>query len=159
MNYPSSNSHFDDDNRKVFQKIKSSFIVVVLYLWQLPQHLLALLLWVLLRLSGRVVWVEEAAKPLYITIKVKTWGVSLGWYIFLDEAYGEKARLHEQGHSRQSQYLGPLYLLVVGIPSAVFNNLWDRWFHKNWTNQKRITWYYNRFPEHWADKLGGVERF
>jgi hypothetical protein len=47
---------------------------------------------------------------------------------------------------------------VVGIPSMIFNNLWDRCFHSHWPIQARIRWYYHRFPEHWADTLGGVHR-
>jgi hypothetical protein len=65
---------------------------------------------------------------------------------------------HEYGHSIQSLYLGWLYLPVVGIYSAVFCNLWDRLFHKNWPSHDRQYWYYNRWTERWADKLGGVDR-
>jgi hypothetical protein len=52
-----------------------------------------------------------------------------------------------------------LYLLAVGIPSGVFNNLWDRLFHRNWDAAKRHVWYYSRYAEKWADALGGVARF
>jgi hypothetical protein len=86
-------------------------------------------------------------------------GVSLGELVFLPEEYDtHTTKDHEYGHSIQSRYLGPLYLLVVGIPSMLCNNLWDRWFHRGWTNQQRINWYYKRFPERWADRLGGVNR-
>jgi hypothetical protein len=85
-------------------------------------------------------------------------GFSAGQYIFLNDGHDSTDIRHELGHSLQSMYLGPLYLLIVGIPSAA-NNLWDRWFHKHWMPGKRIRWYYCRFPEHWADKLGGAERF
>jgi hypothetical protein len=49
-------------------------------------------------------------------------------------------------------------VIVIGIPSAVFNNLWDRLVHKKWPSTDRLKWYYNRYPEKWADKLGGVTR-
>jgi hypothetical protein len=133
----------------------------LLFLWQLPQHLLALLLWGILRLAGRVAGMERDGTPpgnVFVTVRVRGWGVSLGRYVFLDEGYGGETRRHERGHSRQSLYLGPLYLLVIGITSAVFNNLWDRLFHKKWTAARRIAWYYRRFPEAWADRLGGVRR-
>ena len=131
------------------------------WVWQLPQHLLALLLWGILRLAGRI---ERVGYPgefpgnVFITVRVKSWGVSLGRYIFLDVAYGKNDRKHERGHSVQSLWWGPLYLLAVGIPSAIGNNLWDRIFHKNWPAEKRIKWYYNRWPEKQADALGGAER-
>ena len=133
------------------------------WVWQLPQHLLALLL----------IWVTGAEKmrateviPINIwKYDPKNWfnryisGVSLGMFIILPmRAVNMKTVLHEHGHSIQSRAWGPLYLLAVGIPSAVFNNLWDRLFHKNWPAEKRIKWYYSRYPEKQADKLGGVVR-
>jgi hypothetical protein len=83
-------------------------------------------------------------------------GFSLGRYICLDSLHTKKTIKHEIGHSYQSRLLGPLYLPIVGISSAIFCNLCDRIFHKKWTTTKRYTWYYNRFPENWADRLGGV---
>lgn len=57
----------------------------------------------------------------------------------------------------QSLYLGPLYILIIGIPSVI-GNLWDRIAHKSWSNAKRIKWYYTLPWEYSADKLGGVSR-
>jgi len=135
--------------------------LILLWVWQLPQHLLALFIWTALKLAGRVVQTEyDSAFPgnVFVTARVKSMGVSLGRYIFLDGGYGEQDRKHERGHSIQSCAWGPLYLLAVGIPSALFNNLWDRAFHKRWSAKKRTAWYYNRYPEKQADKLGGVVR-
>ena len=73
-------------------------------------------------------------------------GLSLGEYIFLNNNRVASIK-HEYGHSIQSKYLGPLYLLVIGIPSliwAIFG--------------KRGDAYYAFYTERWADKLGGVDR-
>lgn len=82
--------------------------------------------------------------------------VSLGNYIYLDVKYAgisETRQLftvnHEHGHQIQSLYLGPLYLLVVGLPSLCLN-IYSRMKHKN------NKWYYSKFPENWANKLGKV---
>jgi hypothetical protein len=135
---------------------------IILYFWQLPQHLFALILWGILKLSKRVVYIEHGdmhPQNTFIIVRVRGWGVSLGKYILLDECHNNNTtKNHERGHSIQSLFLGPLYLLAIGIPSAVFNNLWDRLFHKKWDPYKRIKWYYNRYPEKWADMLGGVKR-
>ncbi|GHU24761.1 hypothetical protein FACS1894164_12160 [Spirochaetia bacterium] len=96
--------------------------------------------------------------PVYWYTMDTGWGVSLGEFILLANRYNETTVKHEYGHTRQSLMLGPLYLLVIGIPSAVFNNLWDRLFHKKWTSADRSRWYYNRLPEKQADRLGGVVR-
>jgi hypothetical protein len=53
--------------------------------------------------------------------------------------------------------LGWLYLPLVGLPSII-GNIWDRLFHKKWSSDRREKWYYSRYPENWADKLGGVIR-
>ena len=131
---------------------------VLLYIWQLPQHLIALALWGILTLAGRVVSKERNTGKWLITINFPGVGISLGMYVFMDEEYSDDDWHHEFGHGFQSLWLGPLYLFVVGIPSMVFNNLWDRLFHRKWADDKRIEWYYKRYPERWADKLGGVTR-
>ena len=52
---------------------------------------------------------------------------------------------------------GPLYLLIIGLPSAI-RNIYDRIAHRNWSVVDRTYWYYEGFPEKWADELGGVVR-
>jgi len=98
-------------------------------------------------------------------------GFSIGRYICLTDIHDLVTIRHENGHCKQSEYLGWLYLLVIGVYSAVFCNLWDRWFHtekKNkqgkvirvaWCSYDRQYWYYKtRWTEYWADKLGLVDR-
>jgi hypothetical protein len=85
-------------------------------------------------------------------------GVSLGRYIFVSTHYQKPTVMHEYGHSIQSLWLGPLYLVFIGIPSLLFCYIWDRLFHNNWDMPQRIQWYYERPTEKSADKLGGVDR-
>lgn len=133
----------------------------LLYIWQFPQHILALIIKFIHR--KEIVRTTKYNKLLvYIIPSWNSWGagVSLGNYIFLAPIHCNLTTVkHEHGHQIQSRMLGWLYLLVVGFTSAICNNLWDRLFHKKWTTEKRNEWYYNRFPEKWADKLGKVNRF
>lgn len=69
----------------------------------------------------------------------------------------EDGMRHEYGHTIQSRYLGPLYLLVIGLPS-ILGNIWDRINHKTWMYSKSCQWYYNQPWEKWADLLGRVDR-
>jgi len=78
-------------------------------------------------------------------------GLSLGSYIFVCQSYGEITLKHEQGHSVQSLLLGPLYLLVIGLPS-ISGNIYDRIRHKG------SAWYYTQPWEAWADRLGHITR-
>jgi hypothetical protein len=125
---------------------------ILRYLWQLPQHIVGLL--VKLVTSASLVN-EYKTSRVYIAARYH-FGVSLGEYIIVSSGYTSKNVIaHEYGHSRQSLMLGPLYLIVIGLPSAL-GNIWDRVAHKSWTVSNRIRWYYSQPWEAWADKLGGV---
>lgn len=81
--------------------------------------------------------------------------VSLGMFVFL-EINHEKAETpqeqkllrHEYGHTIQSLILGPLYLLIIGLPSLI----WAGCFNKY--RAKRSVSYDRFYPEHWANRLG-----
>lgn len=122
----------------------------LLFVWQLPQHLLGLLLVWILRPEQDYPQGDGRTR-LYYASRMRG-GISLGRYIILSERlkdYTGQTEKHEWGHSRQSILLGPLYLFVIGIPSI----LWAAWW-----NTRRGVSYYAFYTEAWADKLGGVER-
>lgn len=124
---------------------------ILLYIWQLPQNLLGL--FVILFTGAH----KTAAINEWIASKWPHFGVSLGNYIIFGGAGGSvDSYKHEQGHQKQSMYLGPLYLLVIGLPSII-GNIFDRLFHKKWPVSKRVSWYYKQPWEAWANKLGGVK--
>lgn len=136
---------------------------ILLWIWQLPQNLIGFILTRFAKAKSNVRMYDGTVVTIYYTNNVFGCGVSLGDYIILDykNYYGNahaKILNHEHGHQIQSKYLGWFYLIIVGISSAIFNNLWDRLFHKKWTSVQRYLWYYSRFPENWADKLGEVKR-
>ena len=126
----------------------TGFAVAILYLWQLPQNLLGLLLVTILRPEDRY---EIDSSVLYYASRMRG-GISLGRYIIVRsdlKDYKGNVEKHELGHAVQSFYLGPLYLFVIGIPSI----LWACWW-----NRDRGVSYYSFYTEKWADRLGGVER-
>lgn len=119
----------------------------LLWLWQLPQNVIG---WCILhcmkeRLHSRLgeVW--------YWYRKGFPGGITLGEYIILGSRC-HKTILHEYGHVRQSRMLGPLYLLVIGLPSIVW-----AWLY-GWLIPKTENGYYRFWTEAWADRLGGVRR-
>ena len=86
--------------------------------------------------------------------------MSLGVFIFIfKDVHYDKEQLfesylakHEYGHCLQSVLLGPLYLLVIGIPSLTWCILFANWRKRT---GKGYSWLYT---ESWADRWGGVER-
>lgn len=78
-------------------------------------------------------------------------GVTLGKYIFISQTYSDQSNVikHECGHVRQSKILGPLYLIIIGIPSILHAAL-NGYIGCCKNNPKG---YYHFFTEHWANKL------
>lgn len=102
-------------------------------------------------------------------------GMSLGLFLFLgkeeadresgqmrgrrhrcEKALSERTKrmlVHEYGHCLQSALLGPLYLIVIGLPSFI----WCRSKKlEQWRAEKGIS-YYDLYAERWADAW--AERF
>lgn len=117
----------------------------LLYLWQLPQNLLGLIL--LLLYKDKSIYRKIDNTNIYIA-KNFPGGISLGKYIILRKPY-EVTIHHECGHHKQSLRYGWLYLLIVGLPSLL-GNVYDRLFGLT------IEQYYNLPWEKQADKLGGI---
>lgn len=65
----------------------------------------------------------------------------------------DRLLVHEYGHTIQSVILGPLYLPVVGIPSAI----WLRMPRLSQRRHDAESSYYAFYTERWANHLG--ERF
>lgn len=120
--------------------------------WELPQTLLGWLI-----MAFFMLFVENTTKHrlnnevVLVTIKQPLFGVSLGRYVVLNYLMGTQTLNHEIGHCIQSKILGPLYLIVVGLPSITMNIL-------STFGILRRDRYYKRWPESWADELGEVNR-
>jgi hypothetical protein len=126
-----------------------NIILIILFIWELPQNILGAILWLFNR---NIIVKTERIHSRYF-FEVKSFGISLGSFIFWFKR-GENdysVKKHEYGHSVQSKYLGPLYLLLVGVPS-VSRVLYRLLYYK----LRKIRWnnYHKGYPEHWADVLG-----
>ena len=76
---------------------------------------------------------------------------SLGDYLFVNSMSSQKTIQHECGHSKQSDILGPLYMIVIGIPSLLHNMV------HYLCSKIGIKWnYYSFYTESWANKLVGI---
>lgn len=129
---------------------KVSIFLILALIWQMPQTLAALLIIPFIK-QGVTLWKNPKTGMTVFRVNTKysaCW--SLGSFVFVKESSTEELLKHETGHSMQSLFLGPLYLLVVGIPSVIL--FWIR----RWRNKSDL-WYNLHFPENWANRLGGVQ--
>ena len=122
---------------------------VLAYIWQLPQNLLGLFLVLLFDAEPEICF----GRKVYLVYDYSDdlcLGMSLGNYILYESGdETEEDIKHEHGHQIQSLILGPLYLLVIGLPSLLWAAFWSS------ECKKPYNWFYT---EKWADKLGGVKK-
>ena len=120
--------------KKLLNKIKNA----ALWVWQAPQNIVGLITYNCYK--GYEVCTKETCGE---CIKCKLSsnmrsGITLGNYIIVNNI---KHLRHELGHTRQSKILGPLYLLVIGLPSLIHAGL-----HAKVCKDKN---YYHFYTEHW----------
>jgi len=125
--------------------------------WGLPQTLVGLVLF-LLHHGDRHFTYHGAV----VTVWASRSSVSLGLFIFVPpDPYARQFKgrmgarelfdrlvVHEYGHTIQSLLLGPLYLPVIGLPSALWSTRGSR------LRRERHLPYSVFFTEKWANRLG-----
>lgn len=116
--------------------------------WGLPQTIVGSILFLKYRNSP-----HHTYRGSIVTNWPRRGGISLGMFTFVDNSKEAKEYIqkHEYGHTIQSLVLGPLYLIVVGIPSFTWGNL--PYFVRK-RNKEKIA-YNSFFVERNADRLGG----
>ena len=131
---------------KVLRAIKNFFMD---WIWQLPQNLIGF---------GYKLFIYEdildhltnTSEHYTVYLKETDGGVTLGKYIFVYKKFNNLPYVvqHESGHVKQSKILGPLYLIIIGIPSLLWAST-----HRSLAPNKNYYWFYT---EAWANKLAGI---
>lgn len=128
-------------------------ILIMRCIWELPQNVVGIIVWLVMR--GKISEVEVTHRRLFF--RTHGFGISLGSFVFWSNSDNAAAsttpgnKEHEYGHAIQSLIFGPLYLILVGIPSisrVVYSSIYYRLNKTSWAN------YYKGYPENWADRLG-----
>ena len=121
---------------------------LILFIWQLPQHIVALIYFGYLVMMCKDLGVDSRYKQATVIPCVMRGAVTLGNYVFvgLNSEYKETVK-HELGHTIQSKILGPLYLIVIGIPSITYCGL------RRVFPSLRKKNYYDFYTEKWANNL------
>ena len=97
---------------------------LILFIWQLPQHIVAIIYFGYLVMMCKDLGIDSRYKQATVIPCIMRGAVTLGNYVFvgLNSEYKETVK-HELGHTIQSKILGPLYLIVIGIPSITYCGL------------------------------------
>lgn len=132
--------------------VEKIFTMLLHFTWGFPQTILA---WILLIVHGAMygpckIQFQKDCAVFIVTNKMFKSPFSLGVFIFKPHRIPllPSTKIHEYGHTMQALALGPAYLLIVGIPSAVWNYL---------RVQKgcfQSYGYYSFYTEKWAEAWG-----
>lgn len=130
----------------------------LLLIWELPQNIVGAFLFTFLSVfSDTVIIDDDDSLEMYSTLM--RGAISLGVFRVYKYSYAANSsqyvrlcRMHEKGHRQQSKWLGPLYLIVIGLPSIIWATL-----HSFFKPISKIDYYWF-YTEKWADRLGGVKR-
>jgi hypothetical protein len=131
---------------KILKAIGHVLLFILLFIWQLPQNIVAL---VMLPFLGKLELISYKKMCWAFKCTKMTGGISLGNFVYLDYTLSnnQASIMHEQeGHTVDSKILGPLYLFIIGIPSIMW-----AWFGPDYIC------YYNFYTEKWANKHAGLE--
>ena len=127
---------------------------ILYWIWQLPQNLLGVL-WRNIKKDSIITDIsnndiKSVGAKAYL---IKAGGtVTLGKYVFISQTYRDQGMTikHECGHVKQSKMLGPLYLIVIGVPSIL-----HRWLN-DYIGCDEESGYSHFYTEKCADKLMGI---
>ena len=140
--------------------MKKLLYTIIQITWGLPQTLLGFLLFIL-NIKEKHFYYNGSI----VTIWKNKSSMSLGLFVFITkepyfykkvkkrytkEELSDRLLVHEYGHTIQSLMFGPLYLIVMGIPST----LWG--FLPNLAKKRKTKQisYFSFFTEKWANILG-----
>jgi hypothetical protein len=128
------------------REMKKILLTAWRIVYQLPQHLVGLILLAIYR-------PYKSGLPYYVSSKFRG-AISLGEIIIIGQGCSADTPKHERGHTLQSRKLGPLYLLIIGIPSITWAGIWKHMV-KHAKPGTVIPAYRSAPWEAWADRLGG----
>lgn len=141
------------------KKVLDCIIRTLLMFWELPQNIIGAFLFIFFGVfSDSVILDDDDSLEMYSpmmrgAISLGIFRVYAYKYLGNGARYVELVRKHEkEGHRKQSMMLGPLYLIVIGLPSLIWATL-----HSS-VRRLRTVDYYSFYTEKWADRLAGVKR-
>lgn len=152
---------YNRDNKSEVDSNMNLLYRVLQWTWGLPQTLVGAVFYLINKRNPHFSYHGSCA-----TVWKSKSSLSLGMFVFVSEdpfyyyedqrtrftedAFLEMLLVHEYGHTIQSLIFGPLYLLMVGVPSLLWSYL-PRFV--NLRERDHIS-YFSAYPERWANRLG-----
>lgn len=138
--------------KSIKNTVKDILFYVVQWTWGLPVNLVGgIAYFICTKILKRKHSTFGYANIVYLPWK--SGGLSMGLFIFMRDNHENKewtynTRIHEYGHTWQCLLLGPLYYIVIAIPSVIWCNFFAGYRKKNNVS------YYKLYCESWANNWG-----
>ena len=131
--------------------MKRTLYILWQWIWGLPQNLVGLAFYLYFRAKGCPHFPYQGAMVTVWTLR--SGSMSMGRFLFMHPSWTPADRellAHEYGHTIQSLFFGPLYLLTVGLPSVIWAG------HPAFQKLRRVKKldYDSVYPEKSATRLG-----
>ena len=128
------------------------FFYLIQWTWGLPVNLIGGIAFLFCTKIKKRRW-QRFGYSYIVYLPWKSGGLSLGQFIFMRDNHKSKVwtyntRIHEYGHTWQCLLLGPLYYIIIAIPSMIWCNCFEGYRKKN-----NIS-YYKLYCEAWANAWG-----
>lgn len=138
--------------------LKDFIFYLIQWTWGLPVNLVGGLLFLFFTKIKGCRW-QHFGYSKIVYVPWKGGGLSMGLFIFIKAQHSNKTwtyncRIHEYGHTWQCLLLGPLYYLVIAVPSVIWCNCFAGYRKKN--NVPYSAVYCEKWADLWGQKFSGL---
>lgn len=143
------------------KSLKAFLFYLVQWTWGLPVNLVGWIAFIICTKIKGYRWQHFG----YAKIVYMPWnagGLSMGLFIFMKDQHKNKkwthdVRIHEYGHTWQCLLLGPLYYLVIALPSVIWCNCFAGYRKKHNIAYGKL--YCEGWANAWGRKFTGMDQF
>ena len=138
--------------------IKDFVFYLIQWTWGLPVNLVGGLMFLFFTKIKGYRW-QHFGYSKIVYVPWKGGGLSMGLFIFIkaqpkSRTWAYNCRIHEYGHTWQCLLLGPLYYLVIALPSIIWCNCFAGYRKKN--NVPYSAVYCEKWADLWGQKFSGL---
>ncbi len=143
------------------KNLKAFLFYFVQWTWGLPVNIIGWIAFIICTKVKGYRWQHFG----YAKIVYMPWnagGLSMGLFIFIKDQHKSKkwthdVRIHEYGHTWQCLLLGPLYYIVIAIPSVIWCNCFAGYRKKHNIAYGKL--YCEGWANAWGRKFTGMDQF
>ena len=144
--------HPDKKEKNLKNSTASFLFYLVQWTWGLPVNIIGGIAFLVCKKIKKRRY-QRFGYSYIVYLPWKSGGLSLGLFIFMKDQHKSQkwtynTRIHEYGHTWQCLLLGPLYYLVIAVPSMIWCNCFAGY------RKKKNVSYYKLYCEAWANAWG-----